>query len=210
MTARTLGLLALILLAASARLIQHPANFAPVCAIAFFGGMHFKSRWAAFLVPLAAMLLSDVAIGIGTHFDVFGEWMKKGAWPYPDMGFVYAGVALVSLLGILLQQFKSIPAIVGGILGSSLLYFLITNLGFWLMINTMPDSEGWTRRPQTLHGLLLVYLDAIPFYKMSLLGDVIYGGVFFGGWALAERLAPAVSGQSSVIRGESSLTPIDN
>ncbi|MGB5288418.1 MAG: DUF6580 family putative transport protein, partial [Ignavibacteriaceae bacterium] len=48
-------ILTLMVFAASfVRLIPHPPNFAPIAAIALFGGAYFNKRWAAFLVPLAA------------------------------------------------------------------------------------------------------------------------------------------------------------
>jgi hypothetical protein len=189
---RSLVIVGLIMLATLSRLVPHGPNFAPICAIAFFGGMRFHNRWAAFLVPLVAMLLSDLALHVGTNLQVFDGWMAKGTGVYPDMIFVYLGVALASLLGVLLQKRDRPAAIVGGILGSSLVFFLITNLGFWLLVNSYPDAPGWTRPEHTLAGLLQCFRDAIPFYKMSLLGDVVYGAALFGGFAVLERFVPAL------------------
>jgi hypothetical protein len=61
---RFVVLVGMILAAAASRLIPHPPNFAPIGALALFGGACFSSKRAAFLVPLAAMLLSDLAIGL--------------------------------------------------------------------------------------------------------------------------------------------------
>jgi hypothetical protein len=189
--ARTLLLLGLMVFAALSRLVPHAPNFAPICAIAFFVGMQFRNRWAAILAPLAAMLASDLALHVGTRLQVFGGWMEQGTGIYPDIAFVYAGVALVSLLGLWLQSRYSPSTIVAGILGSSLLFFLITNFGFWLVVDWYPDAPGWVRPTHDLVGLLKCYLDAIPFFKISLLGDVICGAVLFGGFALLERFVPA-------------------
>lgn len=62
MNPRITVLICMVLVAALARLIPHPPNFTPIAAMALFGTAHFKSRWAAFLVPLLAMLVSDVAL----------------------------------------------------------------------------------------------------------------------------------------------------
>ena len=58
---RTYALTAMIGLAALSRLVPHPPNFAPITAMALFGGAYFASPALAFVVPLAAMALSDLA-----------------------------------------------------------------------------------------------------------------------------------------------------
>ena len=67
---RFLVLLGMILLAAASRLIPHPPNFAPITATALFGGAYFSDKRLAFVVPLTAMFLSDVVIGLHTLMPV--------------------------------------------------------------------------------------------------------------------------------------------
>jgi hypothetical protein len=67
-------------------------------------------------------------------------------------------------------------------LAGSTLFFLITNLGVWAY-----DALY----PRTAAGLLACYTAAIPFFQSSLVGDLIYAAVFFGGFALTQRLIPA-------------------
>ncbi|MCC7248139.1 MAG: hypothetical protein IT473_05905, partial [Lysobacter sp.] len=57
-------LVGMILLAALSRLLPHPPNFSPVEAIALFGGAYFAHRAWAVAVPLIAMLVSDIALGL--------------------------------------------------------------------------------------------------------------------------------------------------
>ena len=52
----------LIVLAALSRVLPHPPNFSPVEAMALFGGAYFARRGLAVLIPLLAMLISDVAL----------------------------------------------------------------------------------------------------------------------------------------------------
>ena len=60
-----LWLLVLLMLAPAAlRLIDHPWNMAPIAALALFAGAYFRDKVWAFAVPLGAMCLSDVAIGL--------------------------------------------------------------------------------------------------------------------------------------------------
>jgi hypothetical protein len=53
----------LILAAALSRLIPHPPNFSPIEASALFAGAYLLDRRAAVLVPILAMLLSDLVLG---------------------------------------------------------------------------------------------------------------------------------------------------
>ena len=66
MTDRTRFLLlaGAVLAAAACRLLPHPPNFAPVTAMALFAGATLADRRLALVVPLAAMLTSDLALGL--------------------------------------------------------------------------------------------------------------------------------------------------
>ncbi len=59
---RLMVLIAIVLAAAGSRLIPHPPNLASISAIALFGGAYFSDKRLAFLVPLAALLLSDLML----------------------------------------------------------------------------------------------------------------------------------------------------
>lgn len=153
-------LIAMILAAALSRLLPHPPNFAPIGALALFGGAQFADRRVAFLVPLAAMLLSDLCIGL-----------------YPHMGWVYGSFALITCLGLWLRSHRRILPIAGASLLASSLFFLITNFGVWMNGTT---TSG-------LAGLMACYVAAIPFFGNTLLGDGFYVLVLFGGFALLEN-----------------------
>src|SRR5437867_7495824 len=86
---RFVTLVGITLAAAASRLLPHPPNFTPLFAMALFGGAYFRNRIAAFAVPLAAMLLSDLALGV-IHY---------GTAIFPSMPFVYASFVLTVLLG---------------------------------------------------------------------------------------------------------------
>jgi hypothetical protein len=114
---RFLVLVALTLAAAASRLIPHPPNFAPIGALALFGGACFVDRRSAFLVPLAAMFLSDLAIG-GLH---------------PLIPVVYGAFALIVCLGFSLRRRRRVVPIAAATLASSLLFFVVTNFGVWAL-----------------------------------------------------------------------------
>src|SRR2546421_5134075 len=104
----------MILAAAAARLLPHPPNFAPVAALALFGGAHFADKRAAFGVPLAALLLSDAVLGF-----------------YSGMIAVYGSFALIVALGRSLRSRCSLLPIAGTALAGSALFFVVTNFAVW-------------------------------------------------------------------------------
>lgn len=172
---RFVVLVGMLLAAAAFRLIPHPPNFAPIGAMALFGGACFADRRAAFLVPLAAMFLSDLAIAalrgnlsLGLHRLI---------------PVVYGSFALIVCLGFWLRTRRALVPIAGATLATSVLFFVLTNFGVWAL-------GSWY--PKTWEGLVACYVAAIPFFHNTLLGDAVYATALFGGLALAERGLPAL------------------
>lgn len=189
MTGYRVGVMAaVVVLAALARLVPHPPNFAPVCALALFGAVTLTPRWLGLALPLAAMILSDVLLQITTQLGVLDGWLARGTGFHQWMLVVYLGVAAVAGLGMLVRgrRWEWVPfAAVGG----SVVFFVVTNLAVW--------AEGFVggplaMYPPTWEGLVACFEAALPFYRMTLLGDLFYCGVLFGGLALATKLAPGL------------------
>ncbi len=84
----------MIFIAAFVRLIPHPPNFAPVAAMALFGGAYFSKRWVAFLVPLMAMLFADLILGF-----------------HSAMWAVYLSFVLIVGIGMLMIKQKKVSNI---------------------------------------------------------------------------------------------------
>jgi hypothetical protein len=183
MKPRTLALIGVVFATALARLLPHPPNFTPVGAVALFGAAHFHSRWPAFLVPVAAMLLGDLALEAAGGLGLLGGWMAGGKGFYAGMWVVYLAVALVTALGFLLRRRRSLPVVAPCVLAGSVLFFLVTNFAWW---------AGYDLYPHTAEGLLLSYASALPFFHWTLLGDAFYAAVLFGGFALAEKRYPVL------------------
>ncbi len=104
-------LIAFILIAVFFRLIPHPPNFTPVTSLALFSGIMFQRKWLSILIPITAMLLSDIVLGFG----MISMW-------------VYAAFMLVTISGWLLNKMN-----VKSILISSLIFFIVSNFGVWFM-----------------------------------------------------------------------------
>src|SRR5437763_14129911 len=75
---RAMTLVAMIAAAAATRIIPHPWNFTAVGAMCLFGGAHFRRQWQAFLVPIAALVISDVVLA-ATRYD-FGLFGYTSIW----------------------------------------------------------------------------------------------------------------------------------
>src|SRR5215208_5812252 len=95
---RALTLVTMILAAASTRIIPHPWNFTAVGAMCLFGGAYFQRRWASILVPLAALLLSDVVLTLTIHRNAKYD---SGILLVMASGYVLFG--LTAGLGMLLR-----------------------------------------------------------------------------------------------------------
>ncbi len=146
----------LIILGFATRFLPHPANFTAIGAIALFGGIYLPKKWAIIL-PLIAMFVSDIFIG-------FYSWQI--------MLSVYAGFALMGLIGLLVRNNKKFSTVLGGTILGSILFFLITNAAVW---------QFGTMYTPNFSGLMQSYFMALPFFKNSLLGDLFYVGVMVGG-----------------------------
>lgn len=145
----------LICLGAIARLLPHPANFAPLGAIALFSGLYVPKR-LSFAIPLAAMLLSDAVIGF---YDI------------RIMAAVYSSFFLSISIGRMLKNKKKPVFICGGVSVGAIIFFLTTNAAVWAFGAMYPHS---------LSGLMQSYLMAIPFFRNSLLGDLFFTGILVG------------------------------
>lgn len=168
--------IALLLLVAFARLIPHPPNFTPVLAVALFGGAHFRRFWA-FVVPLAAMLLTDLAL-----HGLFMIDLRAFPGIHSGMWSVYLAFAAVVGIGLWLlsKRRRAIDIGMASLIGATA-FFLISNFGVWLVSGFYPLNVA---------GLLTCYTAAIPFFGNTLLSTLIYSGVLFGSFAGLKRAVP--------------------
>jgi len=156
----------MILFAAFARLIPHPPNFTPIAAMALFGGAYFSKKWMAFLIPVAAMFLTDLIIGF-----------------HSTMWSVYLSFILIVGIGMIFIRKKKAGNIILASVTASVLFFIVTNFAVWM--------SGFIY-PKTGAGLAACYVAAIPFFHYTLLGDLFFVGVMFGLYHLIVIRYPAL------------------
>ena len=175
-------LAALIFIAALSRLLPHPPNFSPIEAIALFGGAYFIKRGWALLVPLLAMLASDLALGLLNGGEYLGYIASTSNL------VVYACIALSTVLGFGLRGKVSGGRVLGYSLVGSVLFFVVTNFSTWLL---------GTMYPHTSAGLTAAYVAGIPFFQWTVASTLFYSALLFGGFELLRRRHPLLRAQTA-------------
>ncbi len=159
----------LILAAAISRVVMYPNNFSPIIGMAIFSGAVIKDRKLAFVLPILSMFLSDVM------FEVFN--IAPGFWGWGQL----VGYGILALITIIAFNLKKINVVnvVGYSLLSSVIFFLLSNLSFFILDN--PIYHTYT---SDANGFMQCFIQALPFFRTSLVADLVYSGVLFGAYYL--------------------------
>jgi hypothetical protein len=142
--------------------MPHPPNFAPVGGLSLFAGARLRG-WQAWILPLVLMAITDAVLGF------------SAATP-----FVYLSFLISVWIGRRLVSTERALHIASAAVLCSVQFFLITNFGHWMATGMYPH---------TLAGLAACYAAALPFFGMTLAGDLVYTGVLFGLHAWLSRTA---------------------
>lgn len=161
---RNLALLAMILIAGICRWIPHPINFTPIGAMALFGGACYAQRRLAFLLPIAALALGDLATGV-----------------HVLMPAVYLSFGVNVLLGRWLRSRRTVMNTAAVTLVGAVQFFIVTNLATW-----------WVFYPHSVDGLISCFVLALPCFQNTLAGDAVFTGLLFGALAITEWQLPLV------------------
>src|SRR6202162_2968501 len=167
----------IVLAAAALRVVPHPMNFAPVGALALFGGAYFSSKRAAIAVPLLSLVAGDIFTG-------FHRLIPS----------VYASFLVSVAIGFWLRRNKSAPRIGGATVAGAIQFFLITNFALWA------SSIG--NYPKNWDGLVECYFAGLPLFWNTLAGDAFFVALLFGSMALAERRFPSLREPLSTEAGQ--------
>jgi len=127
---------------AASRLIPHPPNFTSLIALSFYVPAIMGRKFIP--AVMISFFLTDIVIGF--HSVTFFTWGS------------------VAIIGILSKYFKkSIISRISGAFSGAIIFFIITNLGVWIL-----GSYG-----HTFNGLLTCYTLALPFFGNSLVSTII-------------------------------------
>lgn len=167
----------IILAGAFMRLIPHWPNFTPIAAMALFGGAYMGRKYLAFIIPLAAMFISDMVIGL-----------------HDSMIAVYIAFAITVSIGIALGRNLNAGKVIGASLTSSVIFFLITNFASWMGSPLYAPNFGGLMQAYTAG--LVFFNDGsygISFFLNEIMGGLFYNTLFFGAFYLATRRFPSLA-----------------
>ena len=138
-------------------------NFEMITTLSLIAGIYLGGMYIA-IVPLSVIFISDLIIG--NNFILLFTW---------------SAFLFISLAGYLFRNKIKKNIIIGSIsvsLLSSIFFYLYTNFGWWIMLGMYEH---------TLSGLLRCYYMALPFFRNSLVGNLIL--VPIGVWSFSKVLA---------------------
>ena len=144
----------LVLILILSRLIPHPPNFTPIVAVAIMSGYLFKNIYLSFATLLVSMLVADAFIGF-----------------YENIFFVYLSLLFLVYIFYKLGRKINLKNLFLYSFTGSILFFIITNFGVWLL-----GSPGLDNLPyeKNLQGLIKCYILAIPFIKNTVLSTLTF------------------------------------
>ena len=142
----------------------YPWNFSPVLPLCVFGAACYATGRAAYLVPFAIYLAGDLGIWLLTGR---ADWAFYAAQPV-----LYLSVALVVTCGFVLRRQRSWPRIAATGLASAVTFFVVSNFGVWAF------GDG-IRYPHNAAGLVDCYVQAIPFFRNTLISMALFLPLLF-------------------------------
>lgn len=146
----------LILIVGISRLIPHWPNFTAIGASVIclnFAWPHrnFSFTSKSVLVPLSALFISDMILGF-----------------HDQMIWVYGAVILNAFVCQKISVELKAKSLFQSAILTSILFYLITNFGFWYSMNVYAKSFS---------GLMETYIAALPFFKYELAGNLFYSAL---------------------------------
>ncbi len=171
--------LGLMIFGVFARLIPHIPNFTPTESIAIFGSAFLGYRYMSFLLPLGLIFIADFIINNTIARSFFPD--TQGLVLFSSY-MIYTAIAIVAIVLLSKTMLKTINVknVVLTVLASTVIFFLLTNFAAW--------ADPKSLYPANASGLIASYIAGLPFVKVSLLGNLIFSGVLFGGKALIESM----------------------
>ena len=180
-TPRFFVVLSVIIIAALSASVTPLAELTPIAAMALFAGTYIDKKQYAFAIPIAAMVVSDIIIGL-----------------HANMLAVYMGFSITVLIGMAIRKRVNVGSVILASLLSAIVFFLITNFSSWLVDRLYPHPMY----PQTFAGLLECYAMGLAFFRdfsqglsfflNDLIGTLFYSAVFYGAFYLTEMRFPVL------------------
>lgn len=167
-------IIGLMMIVCLTRLFPIFPNFSPTTAICLFGAAFLKKKWQTAIISLLLIFFSDVLVNNILYKSYFSEFTLI----YEGMIWNYLSYFAIIVLGwFALKKINFTNVLATGLL-SSILFFIISNLGVWI---------SGTLYTKDLQGLITCYTMAIPFFKGTILSSLIFSMVFIYGFELFRK-----------------------
>ena len=143
-------------------------NFKPVMAIAMFAGFLFHRPALAFATIFAGLLVSDALIGF---YDIRVSMV------------VYLALLCPVVAGFFVNRWKHNSSKASlGVLGfaglAAVNFYVLTTLAVWICFDWYPSSFA---------GLATAFAMGLPFFKWTLMSNIVFCTLLFGSVALVNR-----------------------
>ena len=182
-----------IILAIVARFIPHMPNFAPITALAIFSAANMGWKKSALLV-LTVRFISDIFLGFfawpmmlavyASHLVgiLFGLWIKNSPDAIPSasegsLKLETADTGFLTQMHSFGMASKKWLKILGSSLTAAVLFFLVTNFAFL-----------YPTYSHNLSGIISAYINGLPFFRGTALGDLSYTLALFGSYEFVKFL----------------------
>lgn len=168
---RNILAIALVAIIIISRTIESVPNVSATAAVALFAGYLFGYR-KGIMITLAGMLITDLFF--------------KGFYDAGVMIAVYVGLSIPALLAqksfnfTKAQKANQILNVASKSLIGSLAFFVISNLAVWLFSGMYVLD---------INGLANCFILAVPFFKLTWLGDLCFNALLFGSYFLVSQVS---------------------
>lgn len=150
-----------VVLALVTRYVESIPNFSSFIAMALFAGILFPKNKISYLFPFAVQLGIDLTFGLYSY-DLRAVIIHAVT--------MYSSLAVLVFAGSIVSKKMKYVNMLLGVLSGSVFFFLVTNLGSWVL---MPQYSA------DLSGLIASYTAALPFFKNSIISAVLYSSLMF-------------------------------
>lgn len=159
------------------RVLPHPPNVTPMTAICLFSGMALGVRFLTFVLPFVVLYASDFLIN-NTIGRAFIADTSEIIWWTDFMNWTYGSYFLIILASAYFLKKATTRSVILMAFGSGVLFFLLTNFSSWI---------GFSFYPKTFSGLLLCFEAGIPFFRISIIGDIVFALILFWSYKAVTR-----------------------
>lgn len=145
------------------------SNLSPIMALAFCGAVYFERR-ILWLVPFVALAASDLWI------DRYYASQYGYTWELGGALLRIACFAAALGVGALVARRRTVLNVVSGVLGCSVLFYLVSNSASWLGdAYYTKTAAGWWQAMTVGHP---EFPPTLWFFRNTLVGDLLFTGVF--------------------------------